>query len=119
MANAGYVSARLLGLPAEVRRVMSDVFDYILPNLRFGPPDQPKAENFSAFYVSSTTPATANQEFSIQHGMGRIPYLALPVVPTGSVGAQTVPLLVSRAADAQRVYFKSTSTSAPIVLLLE
>ncbi len=119
MANAGYVNTLLKGLPSDAGRVLTQVFDYLLPNLRFGPPENPKSENFSAFYVSSTTPASSNTEFSIPHGMARTPYLALQVLKLNEVGAQIVPLTTSRAADAMRVYFTSPSTSAPITLLLE
>lgn len=119
MSNVGYITTRLLGLPADTRKVLTEVFDYLVPNLRFGAPDTPKSENFSAFYASSTTPSTANTEFSIAHGMARTPYLAIQVLDLNAVGAQIVPLTNSRAADQMRVYLKSTSTSAVITLLLE
>ena len=102
-----------------MKKTFTNVFTYLVPNLRFGPIEhQTKAENFIGFYVNSTTAASTG-EFSVLHGMGRTPYLLKPVLPLDVVGAAIVPLEVSRAADAQRVYLKSTSTSAPISLYLE
>lgn len=93
---------------------------YLIPNGRFGPiSHQTKSENFQAYYVLSTTASTANDEFSVTHGLGRTPYLIVPVLPLDQVGAKTVRLQVSRAADGQRVYLKSPEVSAPIALLIE
>ena len=113
--------AELGGLPADTKKVLTNLFTYLVPNLRFGPVDhQTKAENFQAYFVESTTAASTG-EFSIQHGLGRTPYLAIPVLPLDLVGAQLVPLTVTRAADGQRVYLKTEAgyTSAPVALLLE
>ena len=108
------------GLDATVKRVLTDVFRQLIPNWRFGPVShQAKSENFQAYYVTSTTSSTANDEFSIVHGLGRIPYLAVPVLPLDQVGAKTVRLQVARAADAQRVYLKSPESTAVFSLLLE
>src|SRR3990167_10707918 len=91
---------------------------YVLPNGKFGPPDhQTKSESFQAYYVRSTTASTSNDEFSILHGMGRIPYAGVPVLDLGSTGERLLGLTVTRAADAQRVYFRSTSVSTPFVFL--
>lgn len=119
MANSGYVSTLLKGLPEDTCKVLTQVFDYVLPNLRFGPPDNPKAENFSAFYASSTTPASSNTEFSVLHGMARTPYVFEQVMDLSKVNSQLIPLVNSRAADAMRVYLKSSSTSAVFTLRLE
>ena len=114
-----YVEALLGGLDANMRRVLTEAFRYVVPNTKFGPVDhQTKSENFQAYYVVSTT-ATSTGEFSIVHGLGRTPYLLVPVLPLDQVGAQLVPLQVTRAADGQRVYLKSTSTSAPFTILVE
>jgi hypothetical protein len=48
-----------------------------------------------------------------------VPHYALPVLELDRPGAKVVPLEVTRAADARRIYLKSTSTSAPITLLVE
>lgn len=119
MATTGYIDALLQSLPAEGRSVLTQVFRYLVPNLRFGPAtNQTKSENFQAYFFSGTTAASTG-EFSIQHGMSRAPYLAVPVLPLDVVGARTVPLEVTRAADSQRIYLKSTSTSAAFTLLVE
>jgi hypothetical protein len=99
---------------------MNEVLTALVPNLRFGPvTHQRKSENFLSYYVSSTTSSTANDEFSIQHGLGRTPYLAVPVLPLDSSNAKTVRLEVTRPADAYRVYLRSPETSAKVTLLIE
>lgn len=121
MAALGGVIAELGSLDADVKKVMTNVFTYLVPNLRFGPvAHQTKAENFQAYYVNSTTAASTG-EFSVLHGLGRTPYLVQPVLALDQVGARTVPLTVTRAADSQRVYLKTEAgfTNAPFSLLLE
>lgn len=120
MATPGYAEALLGGLPQDVKRALTELVRYMLPNGRFGPVDhQTKAESFQAYYVNSTTSSTANDEFTVQHGLGRTPYLVVPVLPLDVVGAKTVRLEVSRAADGQRIYLKSPEASAPVSLLVE
>jgi hypothetical protein len=120
MANSSYVQSLLGGLATDMRAAFKNVFDYVLQNLRFGPvAHQTRAENFQAYYLTSTTPATANQEFSIAHGLGIKPYVLLSVLPLDQVGAATVDLQVSRAADNSRIYLKSPSTSAVVYVLVE
>ena len=48
-------------------------------------------------------------------------YLVMPVIPLDLVGARSIPLTVTRAADDQRVYLKTEagSTSAPFSLYVE
>ena len=102
-----------------MRKVFTEVLRALVPNLRFGPSDQTKSENFRCYYVESTTPAASTTEFSIEHGMGVTPYLAVPVLPLDSSGVWLAELRVSRPADSQRVYFTSPTTNAVIRLLLE
>ena len=121
MAIQGYVEALLGGLEANTKRALTEVFRYVLPNGRFGPVEhQTKTDNFQGYYVSSTSDSSTG-EFSIVHGLGRTPYLLIPVLPLDVVGARTIPLTVTRAADGQRVYLKTEagSTSAPLNLYLE
>lgn len=119
MAGTGYVDALLQGLPSDIRRTLMEVFRYVVPNTRFGPvEDRAKSESFQAYFFAATTAASTG-EFSIQHGMSRVPYLAVPMLPLDVVGAQTVPLEVTRVADSQRIYLKSTSTSAAFNLYVE
>lgn len=120
MANPSYVEALLGGIDRDLRAAFKRVHDYILTNLRFGPAThQTRASNFQAYYLASTTPSTANKEFTIAHGLGKAPYLVLPVLPLDQVGAATVNLQVTRAADASRIYLRSPSTHVPVWMLVE
>lgn len=120
MAVPGFVESLLGGVEADLKRVLVEAFRYVLPNGRFGPiAHQTKLESFQAYYSTATTNSTANDEFSIVHGMGRTPYFCQPVVPLDTPGAKLVRLEVSRAADGQRVYLKSPEASAPIAVILE
>lgn len=121
MATVGFVESLLGGLAADVKRPLLEVMRYVLPNSRWGPVEhQAKTESFQGYYQSCTT-ATSTSEFSVIHGMGRTPYVAVPVLPLDDVGARLVPLTVTRAADGQRAYFKTEagSTNAPFFLYLE
>lgn len=120
MAAPGYVRSLLGGVPADLRRVLGEIFEFVLGNLRLGRPEhQTRSENFQLYFLEATTPSTANTEFTIAHGLGRAPYLLLPVLPLNAVGAQIVPLTVTRAADAHRLYLKSSVVDAPITILVE
>jgi hypothetical protein len=120
MATPGYVESLIGGLEADLRGALKRVFDYVLRNLRFGPvTNQVRTENFQAYYYTTTTPATANEEFSVAHGLGRVPYVLIPVLSLDSINQAIVPLQVSRAADASRFYLKSSSTSAAIAVMVE
>lgn len=121
MANLGNIEALLGSLEDSVKKVMVQVFRALVPNQRFGSVEhQSKSENFQAYYLVSTTAASTGTEFSIAHGLARAPYLAMLVLPLDSTGLETVRLRVTRAADAQRLYFQSPdSTSAVFALLTE
>ena len=119
MARIGELESLLGGLETQARRVLIQVMRALAPNLRFGPVDhRTKAENFSQYFVVSTTAASTG-EFSIEHGMGRTPYLAHPILDLTDSNARLVPLDVTRAADSHRVYVKSSLTNARFGLLLE
>src|SRR3990172_785306 len=89
---------------------MVELLRALVPFLRFGPVDSAKAENFNGFNVTSTT-ATSTSEFSIEHGMGRAPYRAMPALDLNVIGASIVPLTVTRAADHRRIYVKTDAGS--------
>ena len=120
MAVSAYVETALGGLPAQVRSAFRVVFDYVLTSLRLGRPvvDR-RAENMQWYFIQGTTPAVANEEFSIAHGLGRAPYVCLPVVPLDAVGGALVRLAVPRVADERRVYLTSPDVDAPVMLLIE
>jgi hypothetical protein len=120
MASIGNIEALLGGLEEKTKRVMLEVVRAFLPNLRAGPVEhQAKLENFQRYYVNSTTNSTANDEFTVLHGMGRAPYACRQVLALDQIGAKEVRLEVTRAADTVRVYLKSPEASAQITLELE
>lgn len=120
MSETGYAESLLGGLDQDLKRVLTELVRYIIPKNRFGPVDhQEKSINFEAYYLNSTTPASSNTEFSILHGLARVPSVIVPVLALDQVNAQVIPLQVSRAADASRVYLKSPSTSAAFSVLVE
>lgn len=117
MASKGYVQALLNPLDAAVKKVLGPVFDHVLDTNKLG--SATKAANFSWFRVTGTTPATALQEFSIEHGLDVVPTWVIPVLDLGTVNAQTVPLSVSRVPDSRRIYLVSSSTSATFTVFVE
>lgn len=121
MASQGYVETLLNAISdGKTKNAVTKTFEYVLNNLRLGLlGDQEKAENFRGYRFDVTTSTTANQEFSIQHGMGQTPTIAVPFLPLNVENAQTVPLTVSRVADNGRIYLKSSSTGASIHLYVE
>lgn len=120
MADISYIKSLFGGTPTEVRKAAEQAFTYVLGNLTLGAPeDQTRAKNFQWYWFEATTSSVANQEFSFAHGLGRIPNVVIPVLPLGTVGARTVNLQVTRAADDNRVYLSSPSTSAPILVMVE
>lgn len=120
MATTPGVQAIIGGLEPDLKKVLVRVFDYVLKNLRIGRPGhQEPSENLQASFVEATTAAVANTEFSILHGRANVPYLAVPVLDLQAVGSKIVPLEVTRAADVNRIYLKSSETSKPISLLVE
>jgi hypothetical protein len=120
MADPAYVQSLLGPLPVEQRSVWRRVWEYVLGNLHFGPvAHQTRLTNFQAYYLAGTTPAAANEEFTIAHGLGRAPYVLLPALALDAIGGQMVPLKVTRAADASRVYLSSPTTSAAIWIVVE
>jgi hypothetical protein len=120
MADASYIKSLFGGVSDDVKKAADQAFTYLLGNLRLGPFTQGKrATNFQWYWLSGTTHADANTEFSVAHGLGRTPYVVLPVLPLDQVNARIVTLQVTRAADASRIYLSSASTSAVIALLVE
>ena len=120
MASIGYVRGLLGGITADLSRTFTLIFEHVLGNLRTGlPGHQKRAENFAWVQVDGTTATVANTEFSIQHGIETAPRVAFPCLDLTSANAQLVPLTVTRAADASRVYLKSSSTSAAFTLFVE
>lgn len=120
MADIGSIESELNGVPEDSgRNVFVRVFRALVPFLQFGPVEhQRKATNFGAYFYNSTTAASTG-EFSIAHGLGRTPYVVFQVLALDQVNAKMPALQVSRAADASRIYLKSTELSTPFSLLVE
>ncbi len=124
MSDLGYIEALLNALPVDQRVVFKNVFRAVLKDLRFGHPDAngdtaQALTNFGGAFLMTTTPAVADTEFTIAHGLGRIPYGLVPYLPLDVVGAKTVLLENTRAADDKRIYLKTASTDAPITVIVE
>lgn len=117
MAVKGYVDTLLNALPQDLRGPLQSSFHYLFDNWRLG--SGVRAQNAQWYQVTSTTASVANTEFSILHGLSQPPLWVIPVLNLTKVNAQIVPLQVSRAADASRVYLKSASTSAVFTVYLE
>lgn len=120
MANSGYVLGKLRGLPDNVKNALTDIFTYVLPDIRVGlPGHQKKAENLAWIQLDGVTSTTANQEFSIAHGLAMAPRVLFPCLDLTSSGTQMPALTCSRAADARRVYLRSATTSAAFTIFVE
>ena len=123
MATVGHVETLCGGIDSAVRKAIVASFTYVLKNIRWGRPgeidEQVMAENISAVFLHGTTPAIANTEFSIEHGLATTPYLLIPVLDLQTVGSSVVRLTVAQAPDMRRVYLKSPDTSAPFTVLVE
>lgn len=117
MASKGYITSLLNQLDAAIRKALQPAFDHALDDFILG--TATKAANFRWAKVSSTTHADANTEFSVLHGIGTIPTWIIPVLDLNNLNSQIVPLTVSRAPDAQRLYLKSSSTSAAFTVMVE
>lgn len=122
MADLGYLNSIVNTLPQEMRKPILDIVTAIVKDIRFGHPqgEQPDPmTNIGGGFFHGTTPATPGDEFSIEHGFGRIPYLALPVLRLDAVGSSVVPVTVARAADVKRIYLTSTIANAPVSFAVE
>lgn len=96
---------------------MRNSFFYIMDNWRIG--TGARAINAQLYRLSGTTHATANAEFSIKHGLDSTPTQIIQILDLSVVNSQAVPLTVSRAADGDRIYLKSSSTNATFTILAE
>lgn len=120
MADASYIKSLFGGVDEAVKKAADQAFTYLLGNLKIGPFNQNRRSlNFQWYWLQGTTHPNANTEFSIAHGLGRAPSVILPVIALDQIGSQLVPLQVSKAPDASRIYLKSSSTSAAFTVLVE
>lgn len=121
MADIGFVRAQLNGISdAATKRVLTNIFEHILGNLRIGVPDhQTRAENFQAYFLEGTTSTSIDQEFSIAHGLPATPHYAIQLLALDSSNAKVVRLQCARPADGKRIYLNSPETGAKVTLLVE
>ena len=121
MASVNYVTSLLGSLDDSVKKSVKAAFEYALKFLSWGPvEDMETAVNLSGSYYQFTTSSIAAQEFSIEHKLGTIPYMAIQVMPLNVANAQFVAMSLStRVADTKRIYFTSNSTSATGFLYIE
>jgi hypothetical protein len=120
MAAIGRIASMLMALGDAERRIFVTIFTYLLSDVRFGrAKDQSRSQNFAATFHFGITPHVASTEFSILHGRPSPPYLLIPVCALDSVASTLVPLVVTRVADANRVYLSSTVIDTPYTILIE
>src|SRR5688572_754728 len=120
MADVAFIEAAFGGTDKETKKASVEAFRYVLGNLNLGAPEEARrSKNFQWYWFSATTSSVANQEFSIAHGLQRTPSVIIPVLNVANVGARIVNLQVTRAADMNRIYLSSPSTSAAITVLVE
>src|SRR5580700_10278438 len=74
--------------------------------------------NLRWYPLGFQTSSVANREVAIPHGLPSTPYLVVPCLDPSMVGAQLVPLKVTRAADQQFIYLSSPTVSAPVVVFV-
>lgn len=117
MASKGYIASILNQLPSDQKKALQPAFEHVLDDFVLG--SATKAANFRWVQLESTTHATADTEFSIQHGLGVVPSWIIPALRLDQVNSQIVPLTVSRAPDETRIYLTSPSTSAVFRMFVE
>ena len=120
MADLGHLKMLVGSLDAKTKQSLYQVLDHLVTDIAIGRiEDQGRSQNLRGHFHLATTPATADEEFSIAHGLGVAPYTLIPVLPVDLAGARIPRLEVSRAADSQRVYLKSPEVSTTFYALIE
>jgi len=120
VADIGQIKASVGGVPSEIKKALIDSFTYVLNDIRVGlPGHQKRATNLRWTQINGTTHTTANTEFSVVHGLGRVPVVIFPALDLSAVNGTMPTLTVSRAADAMRMYLTSASTGAAFTVFVE
>lgn len=104
-------------LKEDVKAPVIEAFRYVLPSLRLG--GNTKATNFAWVRIEGVTSSNAGTEFSVLHGLDGAPSKLIPIVDLSVINSQLVPLVVSRAPDARRIYLTSSSTGATFSAYVE
>jgi hypothetical protein len=118
MADSAYVASlvRAMDPQGSLARAFRAVLD---GGLRFGRASG-QSVNHGIVFLEGETHETADTEFVIRHGLGRVPYaLHLQSLPLDTVGVSIVPLTVTRAADAEFIYLSSSVEGATIRVGIE
>lgn len=120
MADVGAAKSYLGGLPQDQKLAFTNLLTYLLNNWRVGLPGHLKrAENLQWVQLDFTTSTTANQEFSIAHGLNIAPRVAFPCLDLTSSGTNLLTLKTTRPADSRRVYLSCGSTNVAGTLFVE
>ena len=121
MADKHYLQSLMGSVPPDVKRALTEIFNYVLKAIRFGRATgaQAPSENFAGHLYTATTPGVGDQEFSIPHRFNAPPYLAIPVLALDAVNSTLPPLTVTKPADGSRVYLKSSVTNATFTIYVE
>ena len=117
MADISYVKSQLSAFESEQRVALTRVFEHVLKaTLRIGPE---RAENVALQPYETRTHTTADQEFQIEHGLGRVPRVLLAGLKLDTANLEIVPLKVTRAATSRFLYLSSAETDVPIVVWVD
>lgn len=125
MATSSHAKTLLGGVPAELKTPLHKVVEYIFDRtMAFGPisatDPRTATTNFAGRYLRVTTSGTANQEFTVAHGLGRTPNVCWQVGHPRVVNSRFLgDLTFARAADDNRIYMTSASTGATFFLYCE
>lgn len=125
MATSSHAKSLLGGVPADLKAALHKVVEYVFDRtLAFGPISttdlRTATTNFAGRYLRVTTSGTANQEFSVSHGLGRTPNVCWQVGNPRVVNSRFLgDLAFARAADENRIYMASASTGATLFLYVE
>jgi hypothetical protein len=120
MPSTAYIESILSGLEPNARRVVSKAFEAVVSQMKFGPPiHQQPTRNWGGLYVQGQTAATPNEEFLVEHNLGKIPYVAIPVLSPRVAGSSVLDLAVSRPADDRFLYLKSSIANAAFWMIVE
>ena len=120
MADSGQVKALIGGLESDVRKALTQVFEYVLGDIRVGlPGHQRRSTNLRWVQLEGVTASTPGQEFTMAHGLGRVPSVIFPALDVSGVNRTMPDLTVSRAADANRLYFTSQTAGATFTIFVE
>ena len=120
MAVIGYVDTLVAPLPQEMRKALTDCFSYAFATTLWGPVvNGRRAVTGQQYFVSFLTPAVANQEFAVPHGLSAVPNLAVPVLDVRTANSAIVPLTITRKADDHYIYLKCPTVNAPVTLLVD